>query len=594
MMLILFLFRWMQGFANIYRISDQVQRVSTHGKPGFHSNRSSIKSNQISEASFSSSDSPSHVESSTAHGSLKAIEDIKTNINSKQDVQFSDVLIDDNNGSEVVIADDNASDVVTKTDSLSDVVTNNDNLRNVVSISEGVANIAFEIANEDLVSEESNYPKNDNVDAIPHHMLSSTMNFDEENNQSNEQDVNNALDSSNQDEHEGLHNEAEHVNSVFEDDAYTNKSPTCIADPSLRQGNCSSQNTTDIYQKSETINQHFLTSDKKSDVENTAGFPERKMSLEDGRSPKITAFSIHDESSVDSSLSFSLENIECTMSEDENKNSMDGEMRVRQKSKNSQEILLYNSSIKHSNYGTVHKDSVGVVNYENEEDKNQKTLNSAPGEIDDDAKLYDLGSQNFQSPRSVRAQRHKGPFQIHNSSFHNSPIPEESEINQVKAAGYLNRMILTDKITNPIKYTRRTSVALEEKRTHSFYKNQRRATTTSERSIKSFSTQRRSSTTSLAMERQYQQERTTFTQLCFVNISFIFGYIPITVYLLWTSNVNFGSRDRVIDYWFGVIAYICLRISECMNPIIYNLASSNIGDATRKLLRNIFKPSNAT
>jgi len=31
--------------------------------------------------------------------------------------------------------------------------------------------------------------------------------------------------------------------------------------------------------------------------------------------------------------------------------------------------------------------------------------------------------------------------------------------------------------------------------------------------------------------------------------------------------------DQVFHWWFGITEYMCLRLSECLNPILYNLAS---------------------
>ena len=64
------------------------------------------------------------------------------------------------------------------------------------------------------------------------------------------------------------------------------------------------------------------------------------------------------------------------------------------------------------------------------------------------------------------------------------------------------------------------------------------------------------------------------------------GYMPTAVYQVWTieSRSNIGGESNT-DYWFGVVSYLCLRFSECVNPIIYNLGSSKIHEATKKLLK---------
>ena len=82
-----------------------------------------------------------------------------------------------------------------------------------------------------------------------------------------------------------------------------------------------------------------------------------------------------------------------------------------------------------------------------------------------------------------------------------------------------------------------------------------------------------------------QNERNIFTQLSLIVIAFMIGYIPVTVYLVWTTATSSAdTTDGHVDYWFGVISYLCLRLSECMNPVMYNLGSSNIRSATKKLL----------
>ena len=203
----------------------------------------------------------------------------------------------------------------------------------------------------------------------------------------------------------------------------------------------------------------------------------------------------------------------------------------------------------------------------------------------------------FDSKQSVR-NRH-GNFQARNASFY-STIQEEptkgneqSYENTNTLAPRRHQRFASDGHSYPVLYNRKASVAsyaAEERRNYSFYRDRRRPTVTSEKSICTASS-RRASNTSIALERQYQQERSTFTQLCLVNISFMVGYIPITVYLMWTSNVSSDSRYRTTDYWFGVVAYMCLRFSECMNPIIYNYSSGNIRDATKRYLRGIFQRS---
>jgi len=86
---------------------------------------------------------------------------------------------------------------------------------------------------------------------------------------------------------------------------------------------------------------------------------------------------------------------------------------------------------------------------------------------------------------------------------------------------------------------------------------------------------------------QYSREKRIFTQLALIVIAFMIGYIPQSVYLLWTSTweIKDDSPSCSLDYWFGVASYLCLRLSECMNPLMYNLGSSNMRHASKVFLR---------
>ena len=194
----------------------------------------------------------------------------------------------------------------------------------------------------------------------------------------------------------------------------------------------------------------------------------------------------------------------------------------------------------------------------------------------------------------------RGNFKTRNNSSFYETIYEEPPNNKNGAddctsttTKHTHQRRASENYPNPVLYNRKTSIMSsvnEARRENSLYKERgRRTTAVSERSVFSGTSSRRSSGASLALERQYQQERATFFQLCMINISFMIGYIPITIYFIWTSNVSFDSRYSVIDYWFGVVAYFCLRFSECMNPIIYNFSSGNIRDATKVYLRGVFK-----
>lgn len=87
------------------------------------------------------------------------------------------------------------------------------------------------------------------------------------------------------------------------------------------------------------------------------------------------------------------------------------------------------------------------------------------------------------------------------------------------------------------------------------------------------------------------REKYAIIQLAFIAGSFMFGYIPITAYTFYTTNVNQTTlQGKIYDWNFGMIAYIFLRLSECLNPIFYNVASAKMRRATRQFItRKLFK-----
>ena len=80
------------------------------------------------------------------------------------------------------------------------------------------------------------------------------------------------------------------------------------------------------------------------------------------------------------------------------------------------------------------------------------------------------------------------------------------------------------------------------------------------------------------------RQKKTFFQLGLVVFSFMLGYIPTATYLIWTTST---SGQPLLDYWFGIGSYLCLRFSECLNPVMYNLGSNKLRLASTKLLRKL-------
>lgn len=76
-------------------------------------------------------------------------------------------------------------------------------------------------------------------------------------------------------------------------------------------------------------------------------------------------------------------------------------------------------------------------------------------------------------------------------------------------------------------------------------------------------------------------------QLRLICTCFIIGYVPLSAYPIWATAIPHKKCTGsifVIDYWIGVVAYIILRISECLNPMMYNLGCREMRRATTRFL----------
>jgi len=70
---------------------------------------------------------------------------------------------------------------------------------------------------------------------------------------------------------------------------------------------------------------------------------------------------------------------------------------------------------------------------------------------------------------------------------------------------------------------------------------------------------------------------------CFLSITFCIAslicFFLYLAYQFWT-NQDIGIQNerhyRVADYWFGMIEYLFLRFSECLNPLFYNFGSNKM------------------
>ncbi|XP_078481675.1 growth hormone secretagogue receptor type 1-like [Ciona intestinalis] len=89
--------------------------------------------------------------------------------------------------------------------------------------------------------------------------------------------------------------------------------------------------------------------------------------------------------------------------------------------------------------------------------------------------------------------------------------------------------------------------------------------------------------------RRRRKEQQAFVQLYLIVGSFMLGYIPHTAYHIYATTTKAVTReDEIFHWWFGMLEYLCLRFSECLNPVFYNLASSKMRNKTKKQLAKMF------
>jgi len=85
----------------------------------------------------------------------------------------------------------------------------------------------------------------------------------------------------------------------------------------------------------------------------------------------------------------------------------------------------------------------------------------------------------------------------------------------------------------------------------------------------------------------WRRNQRAVTQLSLVVVSYLIGYLPHIVYFQYTShNVSDPAKQRT-DYWISMAVYICLRLSECMNPFLYNMASTKMRRASMRAIGKI-------
>nr|XP_026691624.1 growth hormone secretagogue receptor type 1-like [Ciona intestinalis] len=85
-----------------------------------------------------------------------------------------------------------------------------------------------------------------------------------------------------------------------------------------------------------------------------------------------------------------------------------------------------------------------------------------------------------------------------------------------------------------------------------------------------------------------RKENQAIVQLFLIVGSFFIGYIPRTGFHVFSLLVQQKTyEDKALHWWLGVGEYLCLRVSECLNPIFYNLASSKMRKETTNYLKRM-------
>nr|XP_039267331.1 probable G-protein coupled receptor 19 [Styela clava] len=79
------------------------------------------------------------------------------------------------------------------------------------------------------------------------------------------------------------------------------------------------------------------------------------------------------------------------------------------------------------------------------------------------------------------------------------------------------------------------------------------------------------------------KENFALLQLSLILLSFLIGYLPDAGYRL-AARIRFENGQKFVERQTWILklsSLLCLRISECLNPIFYNIASSTMRKATK-------------
>ena len=79
-----------------------------------------------------------------------------------------------------------------------------------------------------------------------------------------------------------------------------------------------------------------------------------------------------------------------------------------------------------------------------------------------------------------------------------------------------------------------------------------------------------------------------YTIGCWLRVYDLSLFSASLLYFLYANLITLLFRlDCLTDYWFNVGAYLSLRMSECVNPVLYNLASKKMRKASLNVLNNL-------
>nr|XP_039251279.1 galanin receptor 2a-like [Styela clava] len=82
------------------------------------------------------------------------------------------------------------------------------------------------------------------------------------------------------------------------------------------------------------------------------------------------------------------------------------------------------------------------------------------------------------------------------------------------------------------------------------------------------------------------KENAALIQLSFIVASFLIGYLPdfgFRLTLMITNSMGIEFRGRG-PWLFSMLSHLVQRVTECLNPIFYNLGSSHLREATKQFL----------